>query len=211
MAPSAADVCAPGRHDCEQVCVRDGLLYSCDCHQGYTLNPDGKTCSSKSRLLIPAPCALPCMHCHSSCWCMDVLVSVWGTFTCTQVLKDSSTSLCLAHFEQKSEIQRTLYVTMSVNTHHAVFVNLEIRPLLIYVIFSKPRTEKLLKREELGLVTHFAVLWNVYTTMQDTLRWCPSLQAEFHLAVPSFSSSVTLCYSKNVIIPEAFLSFPVLL
>lgn len=53
MPPSAADVCAPGRHDCEQVCVRDGLVYTCDCHQGYTLNPDRQTCSSKSRLLIP--------------------------------------------------------------------------------------------------------------------------------------------------------------
>lgn len=100
---------------------------------------------------------------------------------------------------------------MLVNTHHAVFVNLQIRSLLIYVTFSKPRTEKLLKREELGLVTHFAVLWKVCTTMQDTLRWCPSLQAEFNFAVPFFSFSVTLCYSKNVMIPEAFLSFPVLL
>lgn len=72
MAPSAADVCAPGRHDCEQVCVRDGLLYSCDCHQGYTLNPDGKTCSSKSRLLIPAhPCP------PQTPACIAIALDVW--------------------------------------------------------------------------------------------------------------------------------------
>ncbi|NXM00588.1 MATN3 protein, partial [Tyrannus savana] len=44
-ASPAVDVCAPGRHDCEQVCVRDDLFFSCDCYQGYTLNPDKKTCS----------------------------------------------------------------------------------------------------------------------------------------------------------------------
>lgn len=79
-------------------------------------------------------------------------------------------ALCLAPFEQNSEIQRTLYVTALVNTHHAIFVNLKISPSLIYVIFSQLRTKKLLKREELGLVTHFAVLWNVCTIMQDSLR-----------------------------------------
>ena len=55
MPSSAVDMCAPGRHDCEQVCVRDDLFYTCDCYQGYTLNPDKKTCSSKSRLLFPIP------------------------------------------------------------------------------------------------------------------------------------------------------------
>uniref|UniRef100_A0A663ML99 Matrilin-3 n=1 Tax=Athene cunicularia TaxID=194338 RepID=A0A663ML99_ATHCN len=41
----AANVCALGTHDCEQVCVSNGGSYICDCHEGYTLNPDKRTCS----------------------------------------------------------------------------------------------------------------------------------------------------------------------
>uniref|UniRef100_A0A8C5T320 Matrilin 3 n=1 Tax=Malurus cyaneus samueli TaxID=2593467 RepID=A0A8C5T320_9PASS len=43
---TAMDMCAPGRHDCAQVCVRNDGSYSCDCYEGYTLNPDKKTCSA---------------------------------------------------------------------------------------------------------------------------------------------------------------------
>ncbi|NXN07034.1 MATN3 protein, partial [Indicator maculatus] len=42
----AANVCALGTHDCEQVCVRNGKSYLCDCYEGYTLNPDKRTCSA---------------------------------------------------------------------------------------------------------------------------------------------------------------------
>ncbi|NXX81622.1 MATN3 protein, partial [Urocolius indicus] len=42
----AANVCAVGTHDCEQVCVRNGGSYLCDCYEGYTLNPDKRTCSA---------------------------------------------------------------------------------------------------------------------------------------------------------------------
>lgn len=42
------DICAPGTHDCEQVCVRNGGSYACDCYEGFTLNPDEKTCSSNN-------------------------------------------------------------------------------------------------------------------------------------------------------------------
>ncbi|XP_064364502.1 matrilin-3 isoform X2 [Dromaius novaehollandiae] len=41
----AVDMCAPGRHDCDQVCVSNNRSYSCECYEGYTLNPDKKTCS----------------------------------------------------------------------------------------------------------------------------------------------------------------------
>ncbi|KAM9273725.1 matrilin-3 [Cariama cristata] len=42
----AANVCALGTHDCEQVCVSNGGSYLCDCYEGYTLNPDKRTCSA---------------------------------------------------------------------------------------------------------------------------------------------------------------------
>ena len=45
---TAVDMCAPGRHDCAQVCLSNDGSYSCDCYEGYTLNPDKKTCSGKT-------------------------------------------------------------------------------------------------------------------------------------------------------------------
>uniref|UniRef100_A0A8D0HHN0 Matrilin 3 n=1 Tax=Sphenodon punctatus TaxID=8508 RepID=A0A8D0HHN0_SPHPU len=43
----AVDACKLGLHDCEQICVSNADSYYCDCHEGYTLNPDRKTCSPK--------------------------------------------------------------------------------------------------------------------------------------------------------------------
>uniref|UniRef100_A0A8V0XDJ9 Matrilin-3 n=1 Tax=Gallus gallus TaxID=9031 RepID=A0A8V0XDJ9_CHICK len=42
----AANTCALGTHDCEQVCVSNDGSYLCDCYEGYTLNPDKRTCSA---------------------------------------------------------------------------------------------------------------------------------------------------------------------
>ncbi|NWI86648.1 MATN3 protein, partial [Pitta sordida] len=43
---AAVDTCAPGRHECDQICVSTNGSYACDCYEGYTLNPDKKTCSA---------------------------------------------------------------------------------------------------------------------------------------------------------------------
>ncbi|KAI6071808.1 Matrilin-3 [Aix galericulata] len=40
------DVCAPGKHECDQICVSNNGSYVCECYEGYTLNPDKKTCSA---------------------------------------------------------------------------------------------------------------------------------------------------------------------
>ncbi|NWI01831.1 MATN3 protein, partial [Tichodroma muraria] len=42
----AVNVCALGTHGCQQVCVSDGASHLCDCYEGYTLNPDKRTCSA---------------------------------------------------------------------------------------------------------------------------------------------------------------------
>ncbi|XP_030303610.1 matrilin-3 [Calypte anna] len=42
----AVNVCALGSHDCQQVCVSSSGSYLCDCYEGYTLNPDKRTCSA---------------------------------------------------------------------------------------------------------------------------------------------------------------------
>uniref|UniRef100_A0A8D2L200 Matrilin 3 n=1 Tax=Varanus komodoensis TaxID=61221 RepID=A0A8D2L200_VARKO len=41
------DPCAPGTHDCEQICVSGHGSWHCDCYEGFLLNPDKRTCSSK--------------------------------------------------------------------------------------------------------------------------------------------------------------------
>ncbi|XP_050827856.1 matrilin-3 [Serinus canaria] len=42
----AVNVCALGRHGCQQLCVSNGASHLCDCYEGYTLNPDKRTCSA---------------------------------------------------------------------------------------------------------------------------------------------------------------------
>lgn len=46
---AAIDLCAEGKHNCEQICVGSPGSFTCDCNQGYKLNDDKKTCSSQSR------------------------------------------------------------------------------------------------------------------------------------------------------------------
>ncbi|XP_035530412.1 matrilin-3-like [Morone saxatilis] len=38
------DACSQG-HNCQHICVDNGISYSCKCRTGYVLNPDKKTCS----------------------------------------------------------------------------------------------------------------------------------------------------------------------
>ncbi|XP_036387736.1 matrilin-4 [Megalops cyprinoides] len=41
----AIDLCAEGKHDCQQICISSPGSYTCDCQEGYTLNEDKKTCT----------------------------------------------------------------------------------------------------------------------------------------------------------------------
>ncbi|KAK6748609.1 hypothetical protein RB195_001309 [Necator americanus] len=40
------DECTSGAHHCEQLCVNTVGSFRCDCHVGYSLRPDGRTCES---------------------------------------------------------------------------------------------------------------------------------------------------------------------
>ncbi|KAJ6653760.1 hypothetical protein lerEdw1_008732, partial [Lerista edwardsae] len=57
----AVDVCALGTHDCEQICVGNNGSWQCACREGYTLNPDKRTCSSMER------CAPGSHNCEQIC------------------------------------------------------------------------------------------------------------------------------------------------
>uniref|UniRef100_A0ACB8GDD6 Matrilin-3 n=1 Tax=Sphaerodactylus townsendi TaxID=933632 RepID=A0ACB8GDD6_9SAUR len=48
----AVDACALGAHNCEQICVNSDGSWRCDCYEGYTLNPDKRTCSSKNVAIL---------------------------------------------------------------------------------------------------------------------------------------------------------------
>ena len=47
LSPVVSDLCATGDHDCEQLCVSSPGSYTCACHEGFTLNSDGKTCNGE--------------------------------------------------------------------------------------------------------------------------------------------------------------------
>ncbi|XP_068867749.1 matrilin-3 isoform X2 [Aphelocoma coerulescens] len=66
----AVNVCALGTHGCQHVCVSNGASYLCDCYEGYTLNPDKRTCSAVDT------CA-PGRH-----ECDQICVSKNGSYVC---------------------------------------------------------------------------------------------------------------------------------
>ena len=43
---AAIDLCAEGKHDCEQICISSPGSFTCNCNAGYKLNDDKKTCTS---------------------------------------------------------------------------------------------------------------------------------------------------------------------
>ncbi|KAM3675815.1 LOW QUALITY PROTEIN: matrilin-3 [Ammospiza maritima maritima] len=57
----AVSVCALGSHGCQQLCVSAGASHLCDCYEGYTLNPDKRTCSAVD------PCAPGRHECDQIC------------------------------------------------------------------------------------------------------------------------------------------------
>uniref|UniRef100_A0A8C5BQV1 Matrilin 4 n=1 Tax=Gadus morhua TaxID=8049 RepID=A0A8C5BQV1_GADMO len=68
---AAIDLCAQGKHDCEQVCISSPGSFTCDCNKGYTLNAeDKKTCTTIDL------CAQGKHECEQVC------VSAPGVYTC---------------------------------------------------------------------------------------------------------------------------------
>uniref|UniRef100_A0AAQ5Z4S5 VWFA domain-containing protein n=1 Tax=Amphiprion ocellaris TaxID=80972 RepID=A0AAQ5Z4S5_AMPOC len=64
------DLCAEGKHDCEQICISSPGSFTCDCSKGYKLHDDKKTCSTIDL------CAEGKHDCEQIC------VSTPGVFTC---------------------------------------------------------------------------------------------------------------------------------
>nr|XP_056712875.1 matrilin-3 [Euleptes europaea] len=61
----AVDACALGTHNCEQICVNSDGSWRCDCYEGYTLNPDKRTCSTRET------CASGTHNCEQICVSTD--------------------------------------------------------------------------------------------------------------------------------------------
>uniref|UniRef100_A0A8B9S630 Matrilin 3 n=1 Tax=Apteryx owenii TaxID=8824 RepID=A0A8B9S630_APTOW len=78
---SSVNMCALGTHDCEQVCVSSGGSYVCDCYEGYTLNPDMRTCSGKDLVLLQYISSL-ISSMSSLHECDQVCVSNNGSYSC---------------------------------------------------------------------------------------------------------------------------------
>ncbi|KAF6717443.1 Matrilin-4 [Oryzias melastigma] len=68
---SSIDLCAEGKHDCQQICMNMGpAIFTCDCNEGYTLNEDERSCT---------PIDLCAEGKHD---CQQVCISAPGVFTC---------------------------------------------------------------------------------------------------------------------------------
>lgn len=56
---AVVDLCAEGKHHCEQICISSPGSFTCDCNQGYQLNDDLKSCSSQYQIQPTSTSPLP--------------------------------------------------------------------------------------------------------------------------------------------------------
>lgn len=42
-----SEMCEVVDHQCQHICVSSPASYRCKCREGFTLNPDGKTCKGE--------------------------------------------------------------------------------------------------------------------------------------------------------------------
>uniref|UniRef100_A0A3Q3S3S7 Matrilin 4 n=1 Tax=Mastacembelus armatus TaxID=205130 RepID=A0A3Q3S3S7_9TELE len=67
----AIDLCAEGKHDCEQICVSAPDAFTCDCNKGYTLNEDEKTCTHVDMCsTVEHGCEHQCVSTPGSYYCI---------------------------------------------------------------------------------------------------------------------------------------------
>lgn len=74
-----SEMCEVVDHQCEHICVSSPASYRCKCRQGFTLNPDGKTCKGEGT---------PFLFSHRSCsfeiFTHEKMVSYTDVFTLAQ-------------------------------------------------------------------------------------------------------------------------------
>uniref|UniRef100_A0A3P9A3F6 Matrilin 4 n=1 Tax=Esox lucius TaxID=8010 RepID=A0A3P9A3F6_ESOLU len=73
------DLCAEGKHDCEQICNASPGAFTCDCNPGFTLNKDQKTCTSYQCLFFHTVIDLCAEGKHD---CDQICIPSPGAITC---------------------------------------------------------------------------------------------------------------------------------
>lgn len=74
-------MCAIGNHDCEQICVPTSTGYNCECHPGFILNEDQKTCSSKSFITVADCTVVLGMNCSIRIPFVNTFLGLKSVFT----------------------------------------------------------------------------------------------------------------------------------
>lgn len=68
---SAIDLCAEGKHDCEQICISAPGVFTCDCNKGFKLNRDKRTCTNMDMCnTVKHGCEYQCVNTPGSYHCI---------------------------------------------------------------------------------------------------------------------------------------------
>uniref|UniRef100_A0A668SWH0 VWFA domain-containing protein n=1 Tax=Oreochromis aureus TaxID=47969 RepID=A0A668SWH0_OREAU len=111
----AIDLCAEGKHDCEQICVSAPGVFTCDCNKGFKLNKDKKTCTSQFIEVWLACVSLCygviCAFCLCVHGCEYQCVSTPGSYHCIcpegQLLQDDGKSCGSKSSSVQMQISKT--------------------------------------------------------------------------------------------------------
>uniref|UniRef100_A0A3B3YKB1 VWFA domain-containing protein n=1 Tax=Poecilia mexicana TaxID=48701 RepID=A0A3B3YKB1_9TELE len=67
----AIDLCAEGKHDCEQICISTPGVFTCDCNKGFKLNRDKRTCTNMDMCnTVKHGCDYQCVNTPGSYHCI---------------------------------------------------------------------------------------------------------------------------------------------
>ncbi|CAJ0930175.1 unnamed protein product, partial [Mesorhabditis belari] len=134
------DECAKAQHPiCEQICVDLPILYKCECHDGFALDPvDKKSCHNVNECFEGVSnCSQTCEDKVGTfkCGCVDGYALARDDKTCKRVDPEPQPYLLLAnkHYVRKISVDGNLYEMAAQGFENVVSMDVDIKENKLYV------------------------------------------------------------------------------
>ncbi|CAJ0568186.1 unnamed protein product, partial [Mesorhabditis spiculigera] len=135
------DECAKAQHPiCEQICTDLPILYKCDCHDGFALDPlDKKSCHNIDECYEgTSNCSQTCQDKVGSfkCGCVDGYSLARDDKTCKRVNSEPQPYLLLAnkHYIRKLSVDGNLYEMAAQGFDNVVSMDIDMKDQKVYIV-----------------------------------------------------------------------------